>query len=1009
MKKVLFKINPGEEKGIALLFTLGILAVLLIIALGFATTSITERRAAGNNNDLAVARMLAESAVNRAMAAIKFYTDTSLVGSGSAGDIYSHNGRRTAVADSVDDPVLNRQSFDFLWKLRTEVKGSKIYDKGPADPLTYDPTLPNAGNPTAPYAVHWQYIDNGIATDDPTNGVYRKLVGRIAYVVVDNDGIDPAACVNHTVAASADEGAKEAGVGREVGDMEDRKGINPSEIAIYNLNPASSYLDATTLSKFSYNPLLGAGKLLTDEWVGWETMFSALGIVLPSTPTAADISTNILQRTKYREWFEINNRKDAEAFWLDSGGFDNKIQNTELYHRFNLARTDWDAISALGGNTAVAKLMESPTLYSLSSATNDGMGINWLKNYSTNLPAGTFPDAATRAKQIAANLIDYCRSKPSDFPLHVNTPTTDYTEALGIPTCSYMGNERTPYINELCVGIHITGTQVEQGMSGNYKLTLDVESSVGGELINMYGDNFAAAKLTIAYSINGLLSDSLGGSAPLGTECNQTYKLNDGKFVSITVGATPYKYDATEYPLYTFGPSSAHAGLSTVSFKNVIVTITSAKLEYPGAAIVDFANINKTLGPIDVLADNATTSFEARAYFGGIQANDPRQNINSTDWSNGEAITGNSGLAYGERPGTPNTLEPGAKGTPNATNYIVTTFPNVTMDKGKTGEAREGLQDFENGTDPAYNFVDSKPNVSTAYIRNAPMQSPWELGMIHRGAAWETINLKNYNTTAGVKDTGGIGNYADGDANILDQVKMSSQTQVYGKVNAQTASIDALKALLGYVRVGIVLNPSNDNPGLRSGAITHLTYTEAGALASAISGGRKFTSRAQITKNKALSNPVTYTYMDNDAKQEEVIGKIINLTKVAPVSTAYILVLAQSIKDVGTPFSGAGITINKDINQNGVATDTDIAIQTTAFNAGFLFNPYTKDDGTIEPSGVSATAGIPTVNETISGCKLGQYDLGADEILAEQKLLVKICYNTTTNKWEIISYEYLDD
>ena len=66
------------------------------------------------------------------------------------------------------------------------------------------------------------------------------------------------------------------------------------------------------------------------------------------------------------------------------------------------------------------------------------------------------------------------------------------------------------------------------------------------------------------------------------------------------------------------------------------------------------------------------------------------------------------------------------------------------------------------------------------------MQSPWELGFIHRGAAWQTINLKAYNSDEGVATDAGGNAYSDGDANILDQIKMSSQTETYGKVNINT-------------------------------------------------------------------------------------------------------------------------------------------------------------------------------------------------------------------------------
>ena len=51
------------------------------------------------------------------------------------------------------------------------------------------------------------------------------------------------------------------------------------------------------------------------------------------------------------------------------------------------------------------------------------------------------------------------------------------------------------------------------------------------------------------------------------------------------------------------------------------------------------------------------------------------------------------------------------------------------------------------------------------------MQSLWELGAINRGEPWRTLNLSKYNTSV---TTGTLSyTYTDGDANILDQVKLN--------------------------------------------------------------------------------------------------------------------------------------------------------------------------------------------------------------------------------------------
>lgn len=984
-----------NEKGIALLFTLGILSVLLVLALAFATTSITERKAAANNAELTSARLLAESGVQRAIAALRYYDSNWPT---AAYDKIVSREKDDGFTSEVAYP-LNRETFDYLWRLETISDGVSYF--------TWPSTTYRKEDD-----VNWVYIHD-------TSDANLKILGRIAYCVVASGGkLDPSMCVSHqndspgttdlngmTLNAAGGISYPRGTADDESIIVEERNGKYVSEINVKNIdNNVSGYLGAATIKNMSTTTIGGlGGGLLPDRtrWADFDSFANAF--------TAPALSPN--QKSKYNDWFIVSpSSQDDERFWIDSDG-DGLQDAGEWFNRFNLARTDWTSLPV-----TVAGLTGASVAYT-SGVFSEGTSIPWIANFGKKASDGTddntvssasnpslvpyygsYANVADRRKQIAANLVDYCDSDSS--------PTTDYVEAAGTPTCTYMGNERTPYINELVVGIHVTGTQTDPGASGNYTLNLDVKSSVGGELINMYGDTFDAAKLTVAYSITGTLAHSKVPAAFAGNECNQTYTLTSGKFSSINVGATPYKYDATEYPLYSYTSPSAYSDLSTVSFKSVVVTITSAKLEYPvGSGIwVDFAKLNKTFGPIDVLPDNATGSFEVRAYFGGIQTNDPRQNINTTDWSDGVAVIGNAGLTYGAR-ASDNVSEPGAKGTPNATNYVAA-FPHVTM-------ATPG-KDPESGNDPAYDFGGSKPKVSTAYIRDAPMESPWEIGFIHRGAAWETINLKKYNNDDDNDGTEGETNefgvsaniggraYDKGDANILDQIKMTHDTnQGYGKVNIRAISVDSLRALIAYIKTGSIFPVASYKTAMPGANGTLLDYNTASLttgkalanIANAISGSdkRPFLTRAQVANVSKLTDGTELSQV-SDAQKEEIIGKFINLTKATIADEFTIIAIAQTIKDVGTV---AGITINKDINGDGDISDSNL--DGTAADPGYFWN-----------GSVATAPALPgLVDEAITGCKIGQYDLGADEILSEQKVLC-VVRKSSTGKWEIVRYEYVE-
>ena len=139
--------SRNGEKGIALLFTLGMLTVLLVLALGFATTSITQRRSAATNTQGTVARLLAESTLERVMGSLQFYDNSRLPCS------YSN-----AVTHPLA-PTDNHEQHDWLYKLQT--------DETTSAPLTWKNEYSD---------ISWEYIT-------VNDGVNNRIIGRVAYVI----------------------------------------------------------------------------------------------------------------------------------------------------------------------------------------------------------------------------------------------------------------------------------------------------------------------------------------------------------------------------------------------------------------------------------------------------------------------------------------------------------------------------------------------------------------------------------------------------------------------------------------------------------------------------------------------------------------------------------------------------------------------------------------------------------------------------------------------------------
>ena len=162
-----------KQRGVAVIFTLGILGLLTVMALGFASTALLNNSLSKNVMNIAYARGLAKNlALTQAMYIISQKEIDSNGGSMDYRKVYSWG---------TDGNSANNK--DFLWKLdHTEAgdTGVQIYKYEP------DQTAANPAN-----NVRWQYVKDSSG----------KIIGRYAYVVVPNKGrIDPSATVSPSCA-----------------------------------------------------------------------------------------------------------------------------------------------------------------------------------------------------------------------------------------------------------------------------------------------------------------------------------------------------------------------------------------------------------------------------------------------------------------------------------------------------------------------------------------------------------------------------------------------------------------------------------------------------------------------------------------------------------------------------------------------------------------------------------------------------------------------------------------
>ncbi len=874
-KNVSIRTSNAGDKGVAVIVALGIFVLLFGLGVSFITTLITERKAAKNVDALKMARMVAQAGLQRTLTAVEMYVEDT---SSDLNNIFSFN-------DDDNDATEMLGGENGLMK--THVDAVSFY--------SLEENYDTNSNPT------WQYIKSGYGDNE--------VIARFAYVAIADHGrIDPSACLdsgynaftiygkNAKSAASESNTNKSRGRdGVEVTSLDQngieiigRPGRQVNEIFLRSMDPEKEWLNKkknyiTKICSRWANPrgkLMVNKKIWEGRWLDFTTLFSKKKL---------DIKKDS-EKTLFKKHFVLNSPADPEAFWVDSNG-DLVRDISEYYHRFNLMRVNWDYLS-------VDSVISDPIAFNTAKADTEIYSINWIRNWNDE---GGFSDTERNQKQIAANLIDYNDSN--------STATTDYDPDYPDNNPTYVGLDKSPYINE--VKVEFDGTIISAFMFRFCIITID---KISLELVNMYktaNPMNTRSNLSISGEYEWTFRSLFGGITTISENFSKSFA---------NIGDIDIQSSGESYSTATITPpngdiSSTILGVGTIlepynnSIINLKVTNLKVKLTDAGSGnLYDYSNVDTGMSSHTVTNDGSSKTL-----YMDYQVGDPRQNLLVSDW-----------ITAAENNDT------GTIGTTNF-NYVYNPNPGGNVDPEPD--------------------ADDPWDISTAYVRNSAMMSPWELGFIHRGAKWQTLNLKKYNGSSGM--SGGGGSYADGDANILDQVKMTSNTETYGKVNLNSKLDQVFLALFQKIRVGSdvgnaegpgVLYDSNGDPA------AEVDDDVADELATALLnkngtlGGSIYYTRSQMLRSTdgldILINNTLGLDQNSDARQEEIIGKFINLTKAFNTTNIFnVIVVAQAIKDHGT---------------------------------------------------------------------VGAYESGVDNILATQKIIASIQRDPSTNKLRVIKYQFVD-
>lgn len=899
--------GPARERGVALLMTLGILALLLIVAMSFAYSARTEAMAANTGADLTQARLLTDSGLARIMGFTKTVFDAT-----------APTHPSNCVYPPLAAPLYPMFAFDQIGTSGQYYLISKDPDStagtsgaGLSAALSVagvDPNVYTYITSVETTGCQWQLVRNSSG----------KLIGRIGYLLLDEGGkID----VNGAMTPNGEPfyDANQNGTfdtGEYYLDL-NLDGNWNGRTSSLSTAPATIYL-AENAPLATQAQRLGSA---TEEIVLDNKFFSNLPFsdqALPQVRSRWDSLQQMVDGLSSAGGFTA-----VDYLAHAAGGFDIEAYTADDgtgvlmdYQRFDLSGTAW-ATAATAGSRG----------WDVSTSFDDAAKLDWLSTPKTlfwntasspraPLPApaagsseGGMPHFAAALKsdgsavmsgaqrhQLLANLVDFCDSDSGTVKA-----TTDYDPATHVAT--YCGLEKVPYINEVQVRIAYNHLLSASGSGhgppslppgwphrpggpppGFDRIDYRFKYEIGIELVNMY---LAASGLSQVYLEWEIVCSATGPA-----------DIQSG-VVTLSNFGSPYTVDCVDPSGYTVVECTGNPGTpananppqtggyirkdDAPDISEVTFTVSSIKIRVSnptGGATLDCADVLQNAISYSNFGPEPTLAPEVWWYC-GASANDPRCNTRPEEWQ------------------------------PDPTTFNEDETTVSTLGAVNSGPATYGIA-VPAGADTGLGSAPD-PATSTAvnrYIANRPIRSLWELGAVHRGDAWSTLRLT-------------VPQASGGDAELLDQVKIGPWAYAPGKVNANSPIAADPTARASCPWVFLVARLETDDTYDLPGAGTTPLWTATGSASPAVlldtlrgdtdHGGLQ--SRGELYKLDVLHASLAAS----DMQKESAIGRLANLLTVRK-NLFTVIVVGQSVKDLDTIDPGGGDTSDNVVAYKRVGT-----------------------------------------------------------------------------------------
>ena len=1018
-------INNTKERGVALIFALGLLTLMSVFGVAFVTNSLMAQKTAANLVSRGSAKILLDSAINRVMMSIM----TVLYQSGNVTDfsrIYSsdQDGLRPADFEKNTKDITSAgdvSTYRRLDQLFKEKESKLDVFVGQGQPNYYGKNS----------QATWLYLRDN----------WGSIIGRMAYQVLpDYSGMS----LDHVLKGIYDARTKELAQSEELDTWNQRIGNNISEFAIGNATAFEKPWSAGN-AKPVLGELSSADRIVSN----FNSFFSSDIYKVIGTADNSDVDEQ--RQVWLKQWFAQTEDTSPEVFFIPVSKTSPSHQAT-AFHRFNVGeiqglpadKDKWyyrftDSIKSAedwNSEKIVTEIMSQSDRFlpeQKESPRDISSGLNYLRIIGKS--QGSFATLEDRRKQIAANLNDYCDED--------SIPTSNISAALWSDSQKpkYTGNEKTPYINEFALGFKMDLTKSGEQGNINIKLTPEILT----ELIDIYGVTGASttgkyniklwfkknltlkvvnASGNVTYSDNSteafseVSCNSNGGDTEAELNLHEievaSSNFSKGYFVARKeLPVVNLSFDGLKSAIEAKLNDKDEKAVSKVEYTSLELEVSEIKFDLAAAALFDKTDAGKEAYGIDfvrgpgaeivsgsaktVRLKTAGTGFEPVVdsgeksnawqyfYLTGMEVRDPRQNLNFTknttedkdfvtaasDWKAVPVIEHNFKKSDGDDKFKVGTIEidytqttPSYAGAVNSCSNPRAPFSDEdkymasgNLDAWKEYYDQERIEDPAcSGENPADTTEEKR--MSTAYIRNAPMKTLWELGVIHRGMAWQTLNIKRARRSVSdsswrrisLSDNEYVENlsaegvaYIDGDGIILEQTKLTNLTYTAGKLNVNSLlprdpslpplqynadwNKDIVKALFANIRYGHRISDLYSislNVGLTGlGKVAWNTnFSNVFTAVEQIPEGRdpkdyyagKYLSRADFVEGASNPNSTADYILANgfglrsgwidaaDAQQEEFVGKTVNLLTAGANTPNMIqaVIVVQTIKSVPT-------------------------------------------------------------------------------------------------------------